>query len=451
MGKKGQGQMNRLRCFLGVAPGTHGLGCRCHSCRSRQGSRNRVARMGPRRGWIGIWACLLVLNFIRRRPEYSREGGPRLGCSKSILTRMKEIEDEMASTQKNKATEHHIGRLKGRLAALRSELIAPKGPGKGAYERTFEAARSGDARVALIGFPSVGKSTFLTNVTNTTSKVAGYKHAEIQILDLPGIIEGAATGIGRGKQVIASARTADLIILFMDAGRADEQKEMLEHELEMMGIRLNQEAPDVNVIKHNCGGIQFTSTFNLEGFNKELAIDILHDQKIRNAEVQLREKDLTIDRFIDAVSGNVKYIPALYICNKIDKVGYSRFRKLAQKPNYVLISCHRNWNMNGAREAIYQALHPIRVYTKRPKKQPSLDEPVVLCKGRHKVADLCRSIHSSLADPTRFYYANVWGTSVKFRPQRVGLSHTLQDEDVVQIMLRKSELQSGGSAARSQS
>mmetsp|Transcript_19660 Transcript_19660/g.31212 ORF Transcript_19660/g.31212 Transcript_19660/m.31212 type:complete len:101 (-) Transcript_19660:150-452(-) len=93
--------------------------------------------------------------------------------------------------------------------------------------------------------------------------------------------------------------------------------------------------------------------------------------------------------------------------------------------------------MKGVREAIYNALKPIRVYTKRPKTAPDLNNAIVLCKGRHTVADLCRSIHSSLADPNKFYYANVWGTSVKFRPQRVGLAHILQDEDVVQVMLRR--------------
>jgi len=68
--------------------------------------------------------------------------------------------------------------------------------------------KSGDARVAMIGFPSVGKSTLLSKVTTTESQVAAYefttltcipgviehKGARIQLLDLPGIIEGASEG-----------------------------------------------------------------------------------------------------------------------------------------------------------------------------------------------------------------------------------------------------------------
>jgi ribosome-interacting GTPase 1 len=51
-----------------------------------------------------------------------------------------------------------------------------------------------------------------------------YAGANIQLLDLPGIIEGAAQGKGRGRQVIAVARTADLIIIMLDAMKGEIQK-----------------------------------------------------------------------------------------------------------------------------------------------------------------------------------------------------------------------------------
>jgi ribosome-interacting GTPase 1 len=71
----------------------------------------------------------------------------------------------MARTQKNKATEYHMGQLKAKLAKLRTSLLEPKG--KDAKGEGFEVSRFGNARVCMIGFPSVGKSTLLSSVTDT--------------------------------------------------------------------------------------------------------------------------------------------------------------------------------------------------------------------------------------------------------------------------------------------
>ncbi len=54
-----------------------------------------------------------------------------------------------------------------------------------------------------------------------------YKGAKIQLLDLPGIIEGAKDGKGRGKQVIAVARTCNLIIIVLDATRPMMHKKII--------------------------------------------------------------------------------------------------------------------------------------------------------------------------------------------------------------------------------
>lgn len=58
--------------------------------------------------------------------------------------------------------------------------------------------------------------------------------------DLPGIIEGAADGRGRGKQVIATARTCNLILIVLDAGKPITHKKIIENELNSFGIRVNQ-------------------------------------------------------------------------------------------------------------------------------------------------------------------------------------------------------------------
>ena len=107
------------------------------------------------------------------------------------------------------------------------QLLEPSGGGGGG--EGFDVAKVGDARVALIGFPSVGKSTLLSKLTGTDSTAAAYEFTtltcipgnvylngtKVQLLDLPGIIEGAAHGRGRGRQVRSSNR---LIIHYFSTG-----------------------------------------------------------------------------------------------------------------------------------------------------------------------------------------------------------------------------------------
>ena len=109
----------------------------------------------------------------------------------------------------------------------------------------FEVSRFGNARVCMIGFPSVGKSTLLSSVTDTASLSAAYEFttltcipgvihyndAKIQLLDLPGIIEGAAEGKGRGRQVIAVAKNSDMVLMVLEAAKAEEQRIKISREL----------------------------------------------------------------------------------------------------------------------------------------------------------------------------------------------------------------------------
>lgn len=83
----------------------------------------------------------------------------------STAQKIAEIEAEMEKTQKNKATSYHLGLLKAKLAKLKREMIEPAGGKKGGAGEGFEVSKSGDARVGMIGFPSVGKSTLLTKLT----------------------------------------------------------------------------------------------------------------------------------------------------------------------------------------------------------------------------------------------------------------------------------------------
>ena len=175
----------------------------------------------------------------------------------------------------------------------------------------------------------------LSKLTGTSSEAAAYefttltcipgnifyKGTKIQLLDLPGIIEGAAYGKGRGRQVIAVAKSADLVMMVLDAAKEAEKnhRAILERELETVGLRLNKLPPDVNFRKKMTGGVKWTSTVALThlGEDPDKTINnILHEYRIHNAEITFRQ-DVTTDEFIDVILGNRKYVRCLYVYNKV--------------------------------------------------------------------------------------------------------------------------------------
>jgi len=360
-----------------------------------------------------------------------------------ILDKISDIEKEIAKTQKNKATEYHLGLLKAKLAKYRSELLEPSKK-SGEKGEGFDVMKSGDARCALIGFPSVGKSTLLNVVTDTNSESSAYEFttltcipgvipyngANIQLLDLPGIIEGAAHGKGRGKQVIAVARTADLVIMMLDAGKGEIQKVLLGKELETCGIRLNTRPPNIYFKIKKGGGIAFNSTLTLTKCSEKLCQLILHEYKIFNAEVLFRE-DCTPEEFIDVIQANRVYLPCIYVYNKIDCISLEEVDRLARREHTVVISCNYKLNLDYLLEYIWEYLAMRRIYTKKRGEAPDFGEAIIMRSGC-SVEHLCHRVHRTLVD--QFKYALVWGTSTKYSPQRVGISHILDDEDVIQIM-----------------
>ncbi|AQZ17153.1 RBG2 (YGR173W) [Zygosaccharomyces parabailii] len=366
-----------------------------------------------------------------------------------ITERIKAIEDEMARTQKNKATEHHLGLLKGKLARLRQQLLADEANSGGGGVTGFEVAKSGDARVVLIGYPSVGKSSLLGKVTSTKSEIAHYafttltsvpgvlkyQGAEIQIVDLPGIIYGASQGKGRGRQVVATARTADLIVMILDATKSEHQRTSLEKELEAVGIRLNKERPNIYFKKKDTGGVKITFTSPSKTNLSEDAIKlILKDYRIHNADVLVRDDKCTIDDFIDIINDQHRnYIKCLYVFNKIDSVSLEEVDRLARKPNTVVMSCEMDLGMEDVVEEIWYQLNLSRVFTKKRGVKPDFTDPLVV-RSNSTIGDLCHSIHRDFKD--QFKYALVWGSSAKHSPQKCGLNHKIHDEDVISLFTK---------------
>lgn len=367
-----------------------------------------------------------------------------LSARDRVNEEIKELEKLIANTKYNKKTQHAIGLYKAKLASLKQKAVARSSSGK--KGQGYAVQKSGDATVIIIGFPSVGKSTLLNALTDANSRVASYEfttltvipgllkynNAKIQILDVPGIIEGAAAGTGRGKEVLSVIQNSDMILFVVDAMRPDNYR-VLQKEVYDSNIRVNQRKPDIKIKKVAKGGIDFGATVRLNHLTKETVTGILREFRIMNAQVLVRE-DITADQFIDAIEGNKKYLPSVTILNKIDMVDQITLDKIKQeiKPD-LCVSAELRTGINELKKLIFDKLNFIRVYTKEVNKKPDLNEPMIMKNGV-TIKDVCEKLHRDFV--SKFKYAKIWGKSSKFPGQILHLEHKLMDRDVIEIHLR---------------
>lgn len=369
----------------------------------------------------------------------------------SIAEEIKAIEDELQGTEKNKATEHHIGKLKAKLARLRAEQEKHERIQGGGGAGGFGVKKSGHASVGLVGMPSVGKSTILNALTGTESAVAAYafttltvipgilefRGAKIQILDMPGIIAGAARGKGRGREVLSVSRAVDLILLVLDAANPDSARIPL-RELHEAGVRLNRTPPDVVIRKTDKGGVAVRSTVPLTRIDEEYVRSIANAFKAVNCDVVLRQ-DVTAEEIVDAFAANRVYNKCLVVVNKIDMVGKTELNRMMaplRRDGWrcVPISASKRTGVEQLRDALYEELRFIRVYLKPQGGEADLKEPLVI-KAGSDVGVVCDTLHRDFR--RRFRWGNVWGASAKFPGQTIGIDHVLKDEDVVTLVLRR--------------
>jgi small GTP-binding protein len=359
---------------------------------------------------------------------------------------IKQIEEELRNTPYNKKSQHHIGRLKAKLAHLNEETErrrSSKGKGSG-----YSVRKSGNASVAIVGFPSVGKSTLLNKITKAKSDVGAYdfttldvvpgllehRGAKIQVLDLPGLIKDASKGKGRGREVISVVRTADMILLMIDVFETNIK--VLTDELEAAGIRLNTRPPDVQVIRRTRGGIDVNSTVKLTKLDEDLVREMLREFGIANADVVIRE-DVSEDRLVDALATNRHYVKAFVTINKIDlvtKAYLHEIEKRLKKWTILPISAETGVNMDLIKDKIFDTLDLVRLYMKPQGQEADMKEPLVVRKGTD-VGGVCDALHRDFR--RKFRYALVWGKSAKFPGQIVGLDHVLEDGDIISIIVKR--------------
>ena len=264
--------------------------------------------------------------------------------------------------------------------------IENKKKGKKREYDPFAIKRSGDARIALFGMTNVGKSTLMNAITNsksktgdfsttTTSALGGtcmYDGVQIQLVDLPGFVY-YNDDWKINKQIIRVSRTSDAIL---------------------MVIELSSEV--------------------------KAQYDFLVGQ-LQKAEI-IMDGEPVIPIKIIATKGDLSYSKDYYELLK----SFSSYEILP-------ITIKNEKSLEDLKTDLYDLLEIMKIYTKRHHYKPDLDTPMVFQKGA-TVGKIARKIHRDFFNS--FDYAMVWGKSVEFDGQRVGIDHELVDGDVVEVFLK---------------
>ncbi|MCK4714894.1 MAG: TGS domain-containing protein, partial [Candidatus Aenigmarchaeota archaeon] len=170
------------------------------------------------------------------------------------------------------------------------------------------------------------------------------------------------------------------------------------------------------------------SAVRLTKITKEMVKEALHEFKILNAEVVIRQ-DVSMEQFTDCILGNRTYIPSIVVLNKSDTVSSGELEWLRKRcGECVAISAQDGTGIKELRRVIWKKLGLIRVFMKKPGKEPDMEEPVIVRKGS-SIRDVAEKIHRSWGGADS---ARVWGSS-RFPGQRLGLGYVLKDRDIVEI------------------
>ncbi len=361
--------------------------------------------------------------------------------------KLEELQKDYSKTKYNKATNKYLGMLRAKMAKIKKSMTEKKGHGGVG----FSVKKTGDATVVLVGFPNAGKSSLLTSITNAESRVAAYAFttlevipgtltyngAKIQILDLPGLVEGAHTGRGGGTKIASVIRTSDLLLFIIDINTPDLLHKLIE-ELNELDIRPNKQRPKIRIEKRVSGGITIDSNKHNIPDKKNL-VDVLNEFSVYNANIIFYE-DADLNDVVDVLSESVAYIKGVVALNKVDTVDPTYASKVNQEISkitgmkVVSISVLQKTKLDELKESIFRALELNRIYLKPRDGMADRENPMILKSGS-TIMDVAKHVHSKTAKDVR--YAYVTGESAKFDGQKVGIEHVIRDEDEVTLIYQK--------------
>src|SRR5947209_19351611 len=304
----------------------------------------------------------------------------RLACLKKMY----------ALVPKHKASEKLQAELKTKISDAREACEKEQAKArKGGV--SYKVPRQGAGQYVIVGPPNAGKSRLLRALTRATPEVAPYPlttrepHAgmmdwedvRVQLIDLPPI-----TADFMESYASSMVRSADAALLLVDLGDDD--------------------GP----------------------FAAEMVIERLAQTKtVLAGQAPAVIEDPTIHQTRTLLVGNKADLPGA-----ADRLEVVREMFASRFPIHVIAAEHGT-GLEELRNAIYQFLNVIRVYTKQPGKPPDLASPFT-CPVGSALVEMAGLVHRDFTEGLKS--ARIWGTGV-YDGQTVKRDHVLNDKDVVEL------------------
>ena len=322
-------------------------------------------------------------------PEYF-EVDRRYRAARSPEEKVACLEELLGTIPKHKGTDHLRADLRRRLSKLRAASQTRKGASK--QVSAFRIDREGAGQAVLVGLANVGKSALVAALTNATPEVADYpfttwtptpgmmpvQDIQIQLIDTPPLNRDFIE-----PELMHLIRRSDLILLVVDL-----------------------------------------QTYPIEQLEDTVAI--LQEHGIVPRHLQ--------DRYTE--QRGLTFISFLVVVNKNDDESSDEDMEVLQEllgDDWPLlpVSATTGRHFERLKQAVFEWLEIMRVYTKPPGEAPDLSAPYVLKKGT-TVEEFAGKVHQDFIQNLKS--ARVWG-SATYDGQMVSRDHVLQDGDVVELRI----------------
>ena len=311
----------------------------------------------------------------------------RYRLAKSPAEKIACLEEMLSIIPKHKGTDHIRADYRRQISKLKSSKTQKAGS---IHVSAFRIDREGPGQVVVLGTTNVGKSALVDKLTNATPEVASTPYTtwkptpgmmlvdnvQIQLIDTPPLDREYLE-----PELVDLIRRADLILLMLDL----------------------QTHPDQQL---------------------ETTVEILKQNRIIPSHMEDKTES---DQY-------VWYVPVIVLTNKCDDESLDEICEIFQvlledEWPIISISAETGRNLDLLKQAVFDSLDILRVYSKAPDEEPNFSQPVVMQNGA-TLEEFTKEIHKDFHEKLKF--AKVWG-STTFDGQMVQRDYVLQDGDVVEL------------------